>query len=92
MKENGIEYVIGGSVSLFLQGIKIKEVTDVDIMTTKENAFRINEIFKAFETKPVEYDEGKTMRSYWGQLKIKGIKVDVMGEFYERSAEEWIFR
>jgi len=90
LKEKHIKYVIGGSASLFLQGIGTGEITDIDIMTTKENAFKINKIFKEFEAKPVEYVESKLLRSYWGQLEIKGVKVDVMGEFSEKIKDRWI--
>lgn len=90
LKNKKIKWVVGGSTSLFLQGIALKEITDIDVMTTKEDAFKICEIFKNYEIKPVEFSETKIIKSYWGQLKIKNIKIDIMGEFSEKIGNRWV--
>jgi len=84
-----VKWIVSGSTSLFLQGIKLK-ASDIDIMTTKEGAFKICEILKDYEIKPIKFGKTKNISSYWGQLKIKNIKIDVMGEFSERIGGKWV--
>lgn len=90
LKNKNIKWVVSGSLNLLLQGIPIKKISDIDIMTTKKDAFKINEILKEFEIKPVKFGEKGLIKSYWGQLKIKGMKVDIVGEFSEKFGNKWV--
>jgi len=90
LKQENIKWVIGGSTSLFLHRIDLKDVADIDIMTTKNDAFKIMKLFKDFEIKPIKFSKIDKIKSYWGQLKIKNIKIDIMGDFCERIGNRWI--
>lgn len=90
MKKEKIDWVLGGSTSLFLQGIAVEEIADIDIMTDREGAYRMNEIFKDFEMSPVKYSETERVKSYRGQLKIKDMVVDITGDFCLRIGGRWV--
>jgi hypothetical protein len=88
LKDKKIKWVLVGSMSLALQGVKIKP-KDIDILTDKEGAFRVNKLFKNYEVKPVEFGRLKIGRrelfeSYLGKFKIKGVKVEIMGNLKEK--------
>ena len=84
-----VKWVVSGSTSLFLQGIKLKP-SDIDITTNKEDAFKICDILKEYEIKHVKFGKTKNISSWWGQLKIKNIKIDIMGEFSEKIGGKWV--
>jgi len=95
LKEKKIRWVLAGSVSLALQGVKIKP-RDIDIISDKEGAFRFNELFKKYEVKPVKFGclkiGGKELfESYLGKFKIKGVKVEVMGNLKEKLGRKWVY-
>jgi predicted nucleotidyltransferase len=95
LKNQKIKWVLVGSTSLALQGVKIKP-KDIDILTDKEGAFRVNKLFKNYEVKPVEFGRlkigGKELfESYLGKFKIKGVKVEVMGNLKEKLGRKWIY-
>lgn len=77
-------WVIVGSLSLSLQGMKIK-VNDIDILTTEKGAFELEMLSEDYVTESVEFSEnerwGKNISSYWGKAKIKGVKIDIIGDF-----------
>lgn len=89
LKDKKIKWVISGSTSLLLQGI-VKKANDIDIMTNKEGAFRISEVFKDYEIEPVKFSKTKIIKSYWGKLKIGDKEVDIMGEFSEKIGSKWV--
>jgi SAM-dependent methyltransferase len=95
LKNQKIKWVLVGSTSLALQGVKIKP-KDIDILTDKEGAFRVNKLFKNYEVKPVEFGRlkigGKELfESYLGKFKIKGVKVEIMGNLKEKLGRKWIY-
>ena len=90
LKNKKIKWIIGGSTSLYLQGINIKKTSDIDIATDKEGAFKINEIFKEHEIKPVKFSKNKIISSYRGKFKIKNIEVDIMGELKKKIGNKWV--
>jgi len=58
LKNKKIKWVVVGSTSLALQRVKISP-KDIDILTDKEGAFKINEIFKNYQAKPVRFSQRK---------------------------------
>jgi len=95
LKNRKIKWVLVGSTSLALQGVKIRP-KDIDILTDKEGAFKINESFKKYEFKPVEFGclkiGGRELfKSYLGKFRIKGVKVEVMGNLKEKLGRKWIY-
>jgi predicted nucleotidyltransferase len=89
LKNKKIKWVVVGSTSLALQGVKISP-KDIDILTNKEGAFRMNEIFKDYRVKPVRFSQRKFFSSYFGRFKIEGVRVDIMGNLKARIGQKWV--
>lgn len=79
LNKMNIKWCIIGSLSLYLQGVKIKP-KDIDLLTDKEGAYEINKVLKKFEIKPVEFSRSDIFSSYYGKFLINGIKFEVMGD------------
>lgn len=88
LKDQKIKWVLVGSTSLALQGVKIKP-KDIDILADKEGAFKLNELLKEYEIKPIKFSSSELFESYLGELKINEIKVEVMGNLKERIDNKW---
>ena len=55
-----------------------------------------NELFKEYEVKPVKFGRLKIggrelFESYLGKFKIKGVKVEIMGNLKEKLGRKWIY-
>jgi len=87
-KQN-IKWVLVGSSSLALQGVKVNP-GDIDIMTDKEGAEKINELLKEYLVRPITFGKTDRFESYYGEFNIKAIKVEVMGDFKEKIKNRWI--
>lgn len=64
---------------------------DIDIITDKAGAYKINEILKDYESKKVEFRKIDTFQSYLGEFYINNVKIEVMGEFQEKANQKWHF-
>jgi hypothetical protein len=90
LSNTNIEWMLTGSTNLFIQGIKIT-AKDIDIVSTKEDLFRIEEIFSSYSIKNITYNESEKYRSWFGRLIIDKIQVDLMAELeYCPSKGNWI--
>ena len=88
MKNRKIRWVLIGSTSLVLQEVKIKP-KDIDILTNKEGAFKVNELLKEYEVKPIKFGESDVFQSYLGEFRINEVKVEVMGNLKEKIKGRW---
>lgn len=89
VSKEDINWILSGSFSLVLQGVDIK-ANDIDIVTDKEGAQRIDNILSKYCTKPLEYSSTSEFRSYYGHYMINGTKIDIMGEFqYMKKDGTW---
>lgn len=86
---SNVRWVLAGSLSLALQGMKV-EPNDIDILTDRQGAFKINAILKRYEIKKVEYSETEKMASFFGIFEIEEVKVEVMGDYKERQDFRWV--
>jgi predicted nucleotidyltransferase len=85
IKNEKIKWALIGSTNLALQGIKIKP-KDIDILTDKKGAFEINKLLKEYEVKSVRFSNSKLFGpQYFGEFKIGGIKVEVMGKLKKKK-------
>ena len=92
LRRKKVKWVLIGSVSLALQGIKIK-AKDIDILTNKKGAFKINKLLKEYEVKPVKISRSKIFGTeYFGTFKIKGVKVEVMGKLKKKLPSQKIVK
>jgi hypothetical protein len=84
-----VRWVLAGSLSLALQGVDV-EPHDIDLLTDRQGAFRINAILKKYEKKKVDYSETEKVSSLLGVFEIQGVKVEVMGDYREKQGIEWV--
>jgi len=92
LRRKKVKWVLIGSVSLALQGMKIK-AKDIDILTNKKGAFKINELLKEYEVKPVKISRSKIFGTeYFGKFKIKDVKVEVMGKLKKKFPSQKIIK
>jgi hypothetical protein len=89
LESSNVRWVLAGSLSLALQGVNV-EPNDIDLLTDRQGAFRINEILKKYEKKKVEYSEAEKVSSFLGVFEIQGVKVEVMGDYRERQGAKWV--
>jgi hypothetical protein len=81
-------WAVTGSLGLFLQGVEV-DVHDIDLQSTKEGAFAIERALGEYKVHPVEYLESKKIRSFFGELGINGIKVEIMGDVQKDIGSGW---
>jgi hypothetical protein len=76
-------WLIGGSISLQIQGVLVS-ANDVDVITTKKGAYEVEKLLKKHVIESVKYSEnkqgGRILSSYWGKAVIKGVKIDIVGD------------
>jgi hypothetical protein len=80
---------LAGSLSLALQGVNV-EAHDIDLLTDRQGAFRINAMLKKYEKQKVDYSETEKVSSFLGVFEIQGVKVEVMGDYRERQGTKWV--
>jgi hypothetical protein len=72
-----------------MQGIPVRP-QDIDILTTKSEAYRISRQLKEYETKQVRFRKSPLFRSYLGEFNVRGVKVEVMGDLRVRFRSRWV--
>ena len=85
---SNIKWAIDGSTSLALQGIDVTP-HDIDILTDHEGTIRIQESLKKYNVVPISHSSNEKYDSYFGTFKMKGIKVDVMGDLRVFRSGKW---
>ena len=89
LQGHDVEWLVVGTASLATQGVDLQP-GDIDIITTKDDVFKISKILKKYEIKPVEFGRTPLFESYMGVYEIDGVKVEVMGDFREKRGNEWV--
>lgn len=79
-QKKNIYWIIGGHTGLIIQGVELEDDNEIDICTTKEEAYKINDLLKESVKEPVEYKELEHFKAHWGIFNIKGIKIEIMGD------------
>ena len=83
LNNTSVNWAITGSLGFALQGVPV-EPNDIDIQTDKRGAYEIERHFSEFMTKRVTFSSTERIRSYFGELMIDGIKVEIMGDIHKR--------
>ena len=90
LEDKNFNWVLVGSTNLFIQGVSIT-AKDIDIVTTKEDILKIEEIFETYSLKKIVYSESEKYRSWFGRLVIDNIQVDLMAELeYKTPESTWL--
>lgn len=90
-EQSPISWVIVGSSSLVLNGIKI-EANDLDIATSSDGAYIFANIFNKYQEKPVTFGETEFFKSHYGTFNIKDTRVEIMGDLHECRSSQWFSR
>jgi hypothetical protein len=84
---NEVNWAVTGSLGLALHGMDI-EVHDIDIQTDKSGAYEIEHRFLSYVVRNIEFSSSEKIRSYFGELNVDGIKVEIMGDIQKRLPDE----
>lgn len=74
------KYAIRGTASIILQDIDMI-ADDIDIISDKKTALYCNKALKEYLVRKVVYSKSEKMKSYFGKFNIRGVKVEIMGEW-----------
>ncbi len=85
---SNIKWAVDGSTSLALQGIDVTP-RDIDILTDHEGAIGIQESLKKYNVVPISHSSNEKYDSYFGTFKVKGIRVEVMGDLRVLRSGKW---
>ncbi|GAH37169.1 unnamed protein product [marine sediment metagenome] len=83
LNNTSVNWAVTGSVGFALQGVPV-EPNDIDIQTDKRGAYEIERHLSEFVTKRVKFSSTERIRSYFVELMIDGIKVEIMGDIQKR--------
>ncbi|MBI4182234.1 MAG: hypothetical protein HY520_04680 [Candidatus Aenigmarchaeota archaeon] len=89
LNKSDVKWVIGGSVSLALQGVDT-EPHDVDILTDEKGAYELNKILKEYEISKVKFSKTDIIASHFGKFKINGFTVEVIGDYMLNMNGQWV--
>ena len=77
--QEGLVWALTGSTSFALQGMELP-VNDIDIAADRDSALRIGALLNDCCVKPVEASSARYIRSFYGQFRLEGVEVDLMGD------------
>lgn len=80
VQNKNIERILSWSVSLSIQWVDIKPNEDIDILTDRIWAEKLDKLLQPFAVKSLQYSWTEKYKSYFGIYKIDGIQVEIMGE------------
>ncbi len=78
-----VVWAVTGSLGFALHGMDV-EIHDVHIQTDKSGAYEIERRFLPHVVRGVEFSSSHKIRSYFGELNIDGVKVEIMGDIQKR--------
>ena len=82
-------WAITGSLGFALHGMD-SPVGDIDLQTDWDGVCQIQKLFRNQVVKKVAFSEAKAIRSHFGELRILGVKVEIMGAVQKRlPSGEW---
>lgn len=82
----GIPWCITGGLGFALHGMDLP-VTDVDLQTDREGAYRIEDAFSDQIVHPVAFTQSAHIRSHFGVLCVEGVTVEIMGALQKRRLD-----
>ncbi|MGA2139045.1 MAG: hypothetical protein ABSH14_09315 [Verrucomicrobiia bacterium] len=83
LRDFGPPWAITGSLGFALHGMDVP-VNDIDLQTDKLGAYQIQDRFPSEVCRNVGFSEAETIRSFLGELRIHGTKVEIMGALQKK--------
>lgn len=85
-----VTWTLTGSASFVLQGMD-EDVGDIDLQSDETGIYRIQDAFHEYVVKPVALSGSDRIRSHFGELRIRGEPVEIMGAIQKRSRDgRWL--
>ncbi|MCM3781552.1 hypothetical protein M3231_01060 [Neobacillus mesonae] len=88
ISKESITWALTGSTSFALQGLNF-EPKDIDIQTDKNGAFEIQSLFEQYIKREVSFVTSNNIRSYFGELNINGVTIEIIGDIQKFADGEW---
>jgi len=79
-----ILWAITGSTSFALRSLPFTP-NDIDLQTDAPGAYELEKALQQFVVRPVTFSGTDRIRSHFGQLRLDGVKVEIMGD-----VEKWV--
>lgn len=79
-----ILWAITGSTGFALRGLPFTP-NDIDLQTDAPGAYGVEKALQNFVVNPVTFSGTERIRSHLGQLRLDGVKVEIMGD-----VEKWV--
>ena len=85
-------WALVGSCASVLQGLPDYEPPDIDLATTAEGAYLMQDCISSHGStlRPVKYSESGPYASHFGIFEVRGVKVEVMGDLVIRCKDGFI--
>lgn len=83
LRDQGFAWAVTGSMGFALHGMR-RNIDDIDIQTTEEGAYRIEDLFRSAIRRNVQWIESDRIRSHFGELALDGVSVEIMGAIQKR--------
>ena len=81
-------WAITGSTAFALRGLPFTP-NDIDLQTNAAGAYALAGLLDEFVVQPITFSSTDRIRSHFGQLKIEGIKVEIMGDVEKWANGRW---
>lgn len=81
-------YIIGAS-AMILSDIKIGETSDIDILTTEENSFKLQHLLNKYIEIAPKTKEDYLFRSNFARFNLPLMDMEVMGDLQIRKNNIW---
>lgn len=79
-----ILWAITGSTGFALRGLPFTP-NDIDLQTDMPGAYALEKALQPFVVRAVTFSSTDRIRSHFGQLRLNGVKVEIMGD-----VEKWV--
>ncbi len=83
LQKTKVVWAITGSLGFALHGMKLK-VNDIDLQTDASGAYEIERTFAKHVVRQVKFSVSHKIASCWGELKIEGVRVEIMGALQKK--------
>ena len=86
LEGRSVVWALTGSTSFALQGVPLTP-NDVDVQTTEDGAYAIEEAFSERVVEPVSFSESEMIRSHFGVVELNGIRIEILGAVQKRQPD-----
>jgi hypothetical protein len=86
LNQTDIDWVLTGSTGFYIRGMRA-DVNDIDIQSDRLGIERIQDLFKEHMVRNIQFSGTDLIRSYFGEARLEGTKIEFMGDIQRRMSE-----